>query len=602
MEDPMSTPVLEPAAQKFADAAAQPPLLYERGVDGARALLDEVQAAPIDKPDVDETWITVVADVGDVQVRVLKPLGAHGILPVILYVHGGGWILGNSGTHDRLVRELCAGAGAAVVFVEYDRSPEVRYPVAIEQAYATARWICGDGRELGLDPSRIAVVGDSVGGNMAAVLAILAKERGDVTFVHQSLYYPVTDAGQDTDSYREFADGPHLTAKAMAWFWDAYEPDVAKRDAITLSPLRAGVDDLAGLPDAFVIVDENDVLRDEGEAYARKLTQAGVRTVSARYNGAHHDFLMLNPVRGTAATTAALEQAVHVLRRALRVDGPSRLGPPNPSSPPRILLHQTESSTTMLTDKPTIALVHGAFAESSSWDPVIECLYHHDTPLIATHPQSFRDVVAIANPLRSLAGDATYVRDVLSSIGGPIVLVGHSYGGMVITEAAADNDDVVGLVYVAAFAPDQGESAFQLSTMYPGSTLGDALFAYPVSSGGNEFVIKPELFHHQFCADVPGQRARLMAATQRPVTMAALSDGVTTNRPAWKDLPSWFVYGDEDLNIPAELQRFLVERAGARGSRELSGASHAISVSRPEAVAESILDAVRALTPVTSTS
>jgi len=311
------TGVLEPAAQAFAEATAQPPLLYELGVDGARKLLDDVQAAPIDLPDVNENWITVAAPVGDVRVRIVKPVGATEPLATILYVHGGGWILGNAGTHDRLVRDLCVGTGAAVVFVEYDRSPEARYPVAIEQAYATAQWITRDGDAMGLDPSRIAVAGDSVGGNMAAALAILAKRRGDVTFVHQSLYYPVTDAAQDTASYREFADGPHLTAKAMAWFWDAYLPDASARSDATVSPLRAELDELAGLPDAFVIVDENDVLRDEGEAYARRLTQAGVRTTSLRYNGTLHDFMMLNPLRDTAATTAALDQAVQVLRTAL---------------------------------------------------------------------------------------------------------------------------------------------------------------------------------------------------------------------------------------------------------------------------------------------
>lgn len=316
----MSTRVLEPAAQEFADATAKPPLLHELGVERARKLLDDVQAAPIDKPDVDEAWITVAAPVGDVRVRIVRPIGADGRLATILYVHGGGWILGNAGTHDRLVRELCVGTGAAVAFVEYDRSPEARYPVAIEQAYATARWIVSDGATVDLDASRLAVAGDSVGGNMAAVLAILAKQRGDVTFVHQSLYYPVTDAGQDTDSYREFADGPHLTAKAMAWFWDAYLPDVDKRGDVTVSPLRATLADLADLPEAFVVVDENDVLRDEGEAYARRLTAAGVRTTSARYNGTIHDFLMLNPLRQTAATTAALEQAVHVLCEALDQD------------------------------------------------------------------------------------------------------------------------------------------------------------------------------------------------------------------------------------------------------------------------------------------
>ena len=309
----MTNHVLEPAAQEIADATSKPPFLYELGVDAARKVLDDLQAAPVEKPDVDEKWINV----GDVPVRIVKPTGTTGQLPTILYVHGGGWILGNAGTHDRLVRELAVGVGAAVVFVEYDRSPEARYPVAIEQAYATAQWIVKEGAAEGLDAGRLAVAGDSVGGNMTAALTILAKQRGDVTFVHQSMYYPVTDAGQDTASYREFADGPYLPARSMAWFWDAYLPEVEKRAEITASPLRATLDDLAGLPEAFLLVDENDVLRDEGEAYARKLTAAGVRTTSARYNGTLHDFMMLNPVRGTAAATAAIEQAIHVLRKAL---------------------------------------------------------------------------------------------------------------------------------------------------------------------------------------------------------------------------------------------------------------------------------------------
>ncbi|WP_430645054.1 alpha/beta hydrolase [Agromyces sp. GXS1127] len=313
----MTDHVLEPAAQDVADATSRPPFLYELGVEGARTVLDDLQAAPIEKPDVDETWITVPAEVGDVRVRIVKPVGADAPLPAVLYMHGGGWVLGNAGTHDRLVRELATGARAAIVFVEYDRSPEARYPVAIEQGYATAQWITQNGAEQGLDASRLVVAGDSVGGNMAAALAIKAEQRGDVTFAHQSLYYPVTDAAQDTDSYREFADGPFLLAKSMAWFWDAYLPDLERRGEITASPLRASLDDLAGLPEAFVVVDENDVLRDEGEAYARKLTAAGVRTTSVRYNAAIHDFMMLNPVRGTAASTAAVEQAIHVLRKAL---------------------------------------------------------------------------------------------------------------------------------------------------------------------------------------------------------------------------------------------------------------------------------------------
>jgi acetyl esterase len=317
----MTDHVLEPAAQRLADATSQPPFLYELAPDVARKVLDDIQAAPIDKLEIDEKWITVPAAVGDVQVRIVKPVDTDGRqLATVLYVHGGGWVLGNAGTHDLLVRELAVGVHAAVVFVEYDRSPEAQYPVAIEQAYATAQWIVRDGTTEGLDPTRLVVAGDSVGGNMTAALAILAKQRGDVTFLHQSLYYPVTDAAQDTDSYREFADGPFLRAGSMAWFWDCYLPDRERRGEITASPLRASLDELAGLPEAFVIVDENDVLRDEGEAYARKLTAAGVRTTCVRYNGTLHDFMMLNPLRETAATAGAIQQAIHVLRKALTTD------------------------------------------------------------------------------------------------------------------------------------------------------------------------------------------------------------------------------------------------------------------------------------------
>jgi len=233
---------------------------------------------------------------------------------------------------------------------------------------------------------------------------------------------------------------------------------------------------------------------------------------------------------------------------------------------------------------PTVVLVHGAFAESSSWNGVIRAL-----------TQSGLAVVAAANPLRSLSGDAAYVRDVVASIGGPVVLVGHSYGGMVITEASADNASVVGLVYVAAFVPGQGQSALDLSGSEPGSTLGDALSAYPVATGGNDLVIRQELFHHQFAADVSEAEAALMAATQRPVTDVALSEGLAAATPGWSNIPSWFVFGDADLNIPVAVHRAGAERASSRGTTEIAGASHAVGVSQPDAVAATILEAVNAV-------
>jgi acetyl esterase len=309
--------VLERASQEFVEATATPPFIYELSPVDARKVLDDVQAVPIDKFDVDDRWITVPAEVGDVRVRIVRPPNAAGSLPVILYMHGGGWVLGNADTHDRLVRELAVGTGAAVVFVEYDRSPEARYPVAIEQGYATAQWIMREGAANQLDPDRIAVAGDSVGGNMTAALALMADERGDVRFVQQSMYYPVTDAAMDTGSYAQFAEGYFLTAKGMAWFWDAYLPDAARRSEPFASPLRASDQQIAGLPPAFIIVDEADVLRDEGEAYAARLRAAGNAVTTVRYDGITHDFMMLNPLSSTHATRAAVAQAISILRDTL---------------------------------------------------------------------------------------------------------------------------------------------------------------------------------------------------------------------------------------------------------------------------------------------
>ena len=309
--------VLEQASQQFVEATAAPPFIHELTPIEARKVLDDVQAAPIDKLIVDESWITVPAAVGDVRVRIVRPPNAVGTLPVILYMHGGGWVLGNAGTHDRLVRELAVGTGAAVVFVEYDRSPEAHYPVAIEQGYATAQWIIREGAAYQLDANRMAVAGDSVGGGMTAALALMAKERGDVHFVQQSMYYPVTNAAMDTDSYVQFAEGYFLMAKGMAWFWDAYLPDVDRRSEPFASPLRASDEQLVDLPPAFLIVDEADVLRDEGEAYAARLRAAGNAITTVRYDGITHDFMMLNPLSNTHATRAAVAQAISVLREAL---------------------------------------------------------------------------------------------------------------------------------------------------------------------------------------------------------------------------------------------------------------------------------------------
>jgi acetyl esterase/lipase len=312
--------VLEPAAQELADATSNPPFLYELDYADARKVLEDLQAQPVQKLPIDEEWITVPCAFGDARVRIIKPQGADEILPVIVYMHGGGWVLGNAATHDRLVRELAVGANAALAFVEYPNSPEARYPVAIEQGYATAQWIVREGSSRRLDPSCMAVAGESVGGGMTAALALMAKERGDVRFVHAGMYYPVTDAAMDTASYDEFADGPYLTRKSMEWFWDAYTDDPEERSEITASPNQAAIEQLSGLPPTLLLVDEADVLRDEGEAYAAKLRLAGVPVTTVRYDGTVHDFMLLNSLSKTKAARAAIAQATASLREALGTD------------------------------------------------------------------------------------------------------------------------------------------------------------------------------------------------------------------------------------------------------------------------------------------
>ncbi|MFC9434240.1 alpha/beta hydrolase [Nocardia sp. NPDC057030] len=309
---------LEPAAQEFVDATSTPPFLYQLAPEEGRKAVDSVQDTPIFKPEIDEEWITVEGGpTGSVRARIVKPKGATETLPVILYTHGAGWVFGDAHTHDRLVRDLAVGAHAAVVFPEYDRSPDVRYPAANEQSYRVAQWVRTQGAEKNLDPSRIAVAGDSVGGNMAIALTLMAKERGDVSFVQQVLFYPVTDANFDTGSYERFAEGYFLARDGMKWFWDQYTTSEEDRAQITASPLRATTEQLSGLPPALVITAENDVLRDEGEAFAAKLRTAGVPVIAARYGGIIHDFVMVNSMHDTNAAKAAVAQAVAVLRNAL---------------------------------------------------------------------------------------------------------------------------------------------------------------------------------------------------------------------------------------------------------------------------------------------
>jgi acetyl esterase len=298
------------------DAQGGPPI-YTLTPTAARNLLLAAQTSvDVCKEPVEIENRTISGGpMGTISLRIVRPQETHNrFLPAILYIHGGGWVMGDQETHDRLVRELANGAQATVVFVDYLRSPEAKYPIAIEQAYSALEWMAEDGDLLNIDPNRIAIVGDSVGGNMAAAVTLLAKERGGPKLVQQVLFYPVTDAGMDTASYRQFGEGGYwLTKAAMQWFWDAYVA-ADKRQLPTVSPLQASIEQLRGLPPALIIVGENDVLRDEGEAYAHKLQLAGVPVTAVRELGTIHDFVMLNALAETPATRAAIVQATAQLR------------------------------------------------------------------------------------------------------------------------------------------------------------------------------------------------------------------------------------------------------------------------------------------------
>jgi acetyl esterase len=319
-------PVLEPKTQAFIDAvsASGGKPIYTLPYAEARAVLENAQSGPITKlPVKTEDKTFPVGPTGSVSVRIYRPEGASKNLPVVMYFHGGGWVLGSANTHDRLLRDLVhgtsnAGTRAAFVFVNFTPSPEAQFPVPIEQAYAATAYVAEHGKELGLDSSRIAVAGDSVGGNMAAVVALLAKERKGPAIRYQALFYPVTDANFENASYNEFGNGPWLTKPAMEWFWNAYAPNKEDRKKITAAPLLATTEELTGLPPALVMTDENDVLRDEGEAYARKLTQAGVSVTSVRFLATFHDFALLNGLAGTPASVSAIRLASEQLAAALK--------------------------------------------------------------------------------------------------------------------------------------------------------------------------------------------------------------------------------------------------------------------------------------------
>lgn len=311
---------MDPTVRAFLDAlvAQNGPPIYSLSAYQARGVLEAAQAGPVEKADADIVDLEIEGGpTGSVSLRIVKPKGATSNLPVVLYFHGGGWVLGGKSTHDRLIREIATGANVGVVFVDYTLSPEARYPTAIEQGYAALQWIASTGAEYGLDSTRIAIAGDSAGGNLATAVAMVAQREAGPALKFQLLFYPVTDANFDTPSYLDFAEGYFLERKGMMWFWDNYAPDPESRQDALVSPLRASREELSGLPETLIITGGWDVLRDEGQAYARRLMEAGVQTTATLYPDTMHDFVMLNALYQTPAARAAIAQANDHLKRLL---------------------------------------------------------------------------------------------------------------------------------------------------------------------------------------------------------------------------------------------------------------------------------------------
>lgn len=298
--------------------------LYTLSPDGARDFLDNLQKETHKNIEADITDLNVpTEDTQDIQVRMVRPKNSTEKLPVILYIHGGGWVMGGRDSFDMLIRKLAVCTDSALFFPEYSLSPEAQYPQALNEISRVLDYIYNNAKELNIDNTKIAIAGDSAGGNMATVTALAVKKtlqkekanKPDILF--ECLFYPVTNADMDTKSYDSFKDGPWLSKKAMEWFFDAYAPERELRDDATVSPLKASEEELALLPPTLIITDENDVLRDEGEAYARKLDSAGVDVLNVRVNGTIHDFVMLNALSDTFAAKGALDIACKMLKDVL---------------------------------------------------------------------------------------------------------------------------------------------------------------------------------------------------------------------------------------------------------------------------------------------
>lgn len=319
--DPSIDPAIETHVKAFLNvlnSGGGDPMETMAPADARKVLEGAQTSVKVDLSGVTVTEKTISEDGLSVKLFIVRPEGQTGVLPAFMFIHGGGWVLGDYPTHQRFVRDLVVYSGLVAVFVEYTRSPEAKYPVAINEAYAATKWIAANGAELNIDGKRLAVVGNSVGGNMTAATVLMAKHKKGPEIKLQVLLWPVTDASFDTVSYHQYAESRFLTRNMMIWFWDNYMPKGPQRQEIYASPLQASLEDLKGLPPTLVQVAENDVLRDEGEAYARKMDEAGVPVTLVRIQGMIHDYGLLNPLAEVPAVQSALRYVASELKNALK--------------------------------------------------------------------------------------------------------------------------------------------------------------------------------------------------------------------------------------------------------------------------------------------
>ena len=320
MPDPAEDPAIDRRTRAFLkELNKDSSPFWELPGDEPRSVVTKLQSqTPVECSGVEIDQRPIAVNGRTIALYAVRPEGVAGTLPVFMFFHGAVWIAGNFENHKRLVRDLVVGSQAVGVFPEYTPVPEARFPVQIEQAYAAAVWVSENGAELGVDGTKLAVTGNSVGGNMAAAVTLMARDRGAPAIVYQQLLWPALSADLDTASYRAYGEGRFLPKAFMQYGWDHYAPDAETREHRYAAPLKATIDQLRGLPPTLIQTAENDVLRDEGEAYARKLDEAGVDVVNVRYNGAIHDFALLNALREVPTTDAALRQAAADLGHRLR--------------------------------------------------------------------------------------------------------------------------------------------------------------------------------------------------------------------------------------------------------------------------------------------